>query len=117
MVLLFIPQSCIILPLLKIDADVAQSVEHILGKDEVPGSNPGISSIMKPLSRNGLGVFGCAHLCLCYALMLLKWRLFHKNNHIFTKQSCENRCIVCVSWPSPYHVVYHMRMTYHRTYP
>jgi hypothetical protein len=25
-------------------ADVAQSVERILGKDEVPGSNPGISS-------------------------------------------------------------------------
>ena len=24
-------------------ADMAQSVEHILGKDEVPGSNPGIS--------------------------------------------------------------------------
>ena len=23
---------------------MAQSVEHILGKDEVPGSNPGISS-------------------------------------------------------------------------
>ena len=26
-----------------IRADMAQSVEHILGKDEVPGSNPGIS--------------------------------------------------------------------------
>ena len=25
-------------------ADMAQVVEHILGKDEVPGSNPGISS-------------------------------------------------------------------------
>ena len=26
------------------NADIAQSVERILGKDEVPGSNPGISS-------------------------------------------------------------------------
>ena len=25
-------------------ADMAQQVEHVLGKDEVPGSNPGISS-------------------------------------------------------------------------
>ena len=25
-------------------ANMAQSAEHILGKDEVPGSNPGISS-------------------------------------------------------------------------
>ena len=27
---------------------MAQSAEHILGKDEVPGSNPGISSRQKP---------------------------------------------------------------------
>ncbi len=26
------------------NANMAQSAEHILGKDEVPGSNPGISS-------------------------------------------------------------------------
>ena len=26
-------------------ADIAQQVERILGKDEVPGSNPGISSM------------------------------------------------------------------------
>ncbi len=26
-----------------LDANMAQLVEHILGKDEVPGSNPGIS--------------------------------------------------------------------------
>lgn len=28
---------------------MAQSAEHILGKDEVPGSNPGISSSKKAL--------------------------------------------------------------------
>lgn len=28
---------------------MAQSAEHILGKDEVPGSNPGISSRWKAL--------------------------------------------------------------------
>ena len=30
---------------MKEHADIAQQVERILGKDEVPGSNPGISSI------------------------------------------------------------------------
>ena len=30
-------------------ADMAQVVEHILGKDEVTGSNPVISSIKTPL--------------------------------------------------------------------
>ena len=30
-------------------ADIAQLVEHILGKDEVTGSNPVISSIFMPL--------------------------------------------------------------------
>ena len=30
-------------------AVIAQQVERILGKDEVPGSNPGISSIRKTL--------------------------------------------------------------------
>ena len=30
-------------------ADIAQQVERILGKDEVPGSNPGISSRSSPL--------------------------------------------------------------------
>ncbi len=29
------------------DADIAQPVERILGKDEVPGPNPGISSMKK----------------------------------------------------------------------
>ena len=29
---------------MKQHADIAQQVERILGKDEVPGSNPGISS-------------------------------------------------------------------------
>ena len=28
-------------------ADMAQQVEHVLGKDEVPGSNPGISSMKR----------------------------------------------------------------------
>ena len=34
-------------------ADIAQQVERILGKDEVPGSNPGISSRKTPdFARN-----------------------------------------------------------------
>ena len=41
------------------NADMAQLVEHVLGKDEVPGSNPGISSKQKhPPSL--VGVFVCA---------------------------------------------------------
>ena len=35
-------------------ANMAQLVEHILGKDEVPGSNPGIS-----LKRRHSDDFGC----------------------------------------------------------
>ena len=34
------------------NADIAQSVERILGKDEVPGSNPGISS-KNPVHASG----------------------------------------------------------------
>jgi hypothetical protein len=34
-------------------AQVAQSVEHILGKDEVTGSNPVLSSIFKVKLRDG----------------------------------------------------------------
>ena len=37
---------------------MAQSPEHILGKDEVPGSNPGISSRYKaPLHLFAVGCF------------------------------------------------------------
>ena len=37
---------------------MAQSAEHILGKDEVPGSNPGISSRQKaPLHLFAMGRF------------------------------------------------------------
>ena len=32
-------------------ADIAQPVERILGKDEVPGPNPGISSTLKMLKN------------------------------------------------------------------
>ena len=47
MLLTFRTEWCIILnvPARKQRADVAQSVERILGKDEVTGSNPVISSI------------------------------------------------------------------------
>ena len=38
-------------------ADVAQAVEHFLGKEEVMGSSPIISSIQKPLNRKGSAVF------------------------------------------------------------
>ena len=36
------------------DADIAQSVERILGKDEVSGSNPDISSIKEKARVNPL---------------------------------------------------------------
>ena len=39
---------------------MAQSAEHILGKDEVPGSNPGISSRL-----NILVAFICGEVFLC----------------------------------------------------
>ena len=39
------------------DADIAQSVERILGKDEVPGPNPGISSIKSPSDIDAEGDF------------------------------------------------------------
>ena len=37
-----------------VDADIAQSVERILGKDEVSGSNPDISSIKEKARVNPL---------------------------------------------------------------
>jgi hypothetical protein len=40
-------------------ADVAQSVEHILGKDEVTSSNLVISSNVKPSRHKGMRVFIC----------------------------------------------------------
>ena len=39
------------------DATMAQSAEHILGKDEVPGPNPGISSIKSPSDIDAEGDF------------------------------------------------------------
>ncbi len=42
--------------LCRVVADIAQSVERILGKDEVPSSNLGISSRKKYLKT---AVFGC----------------------------------------------------------
>ena len=45
-------------------ADIAQSVEHILGKDEVSGSSPDISSKQIPIYRH-FGDF-------CFALRSLK---------------------------------------------
>ena len=41
----------------EIYADIAQSVERILGKDEVGGSNPPSSSNFLALKLNGLGAF------------------------------------------------------------
>ena len=42
------------------DADIAQSVERILGKDEVPGPNPGSSSRRNPVTTMVTGFFGAA---------------------------------------------------------
>ncbi len=44
------------------DADIAQLVERILGKDEVTGSNPVISSKRKPRSLGE--ILGCVVLLL-----------------------------------------------------
>ena len=38
-------------------ADMAQQVEHVLGKDEVPGSNPGISSKKSTTQRRVVLLF------------------------------------------------------------
>ena len=37
-------------------AHVAQSVEHFLGKEEVPGSSPGVGSIQNIFNKN-IGLF------------------------------------------------------------
>ena len=39
------------------NAAIAQPVERILGKDEVPGPNPGISSIKSPSDIDAEGDF------------------------------------------------------------
>ncbi len=51
-------------------ADVAQQVERILGKDEVPGSNPAISSI-KPV-RNGWFSYVFSHFSASFGLSTCK---------------------------------------------
>ncbi len=45
--------------MLCVSADVAQEVEHFLGKEEVPGSSPGISSTEKVPNR---GFFYIIHI-------------------------------------------------------
>ncbi len=50
---------CIITFAIKYCADIAQVVECILGKDEVTGSNPVISSKTNPRSYNVNGVASC----------------------------------------------------------
>ena len=48
---------------------MAQSAEHILGKDEVPGSNPGISSTV---NRKALSLIGQRFLILlCHYLLMI----------------------------------------------
>ena len=50
-------------------AAIAQSVERILGKDEVPGSNPGSSS--KTLdSPEDQGFLLFSHLSLCFVIFI-----------------------------------------------
>ena len=60
----FVSLSCMIFLLPKNSADVAQSVEHILGKDEVTSSNLVISSTSNPLKRNALRGFCYAHFAM-----------------------------------------------------
>ena len=43
--------------IIRCDAAMAQLVEHILGKDEVPGPNPGSSSKKSLVERRGILVF------------------------------------------------------------
>ena len=43
----------------RVCADIAQSVERVLGKDEVSGSNPDISSISTRIPRCASGTPGC----------------------------------------------------------
>ena len=61
-------------------ADVAQSVERILGKDEVTGSNPVISSIDQP-EMVGLFLYPCTKIvcttckCISYTAKPASWLL------------------------------------------
>ena len=40
------------------DAHIAQSVEHFLGKEEVIGSNPIVSTIFRPRTATAVAVVG-----------------------------------------------------------
>ena len=67
-------------PALNERADVAQSVERILGKDEVTGSNPVISSIDQP-EMVGLFLYPCTKIvcttckCISYTAKPASWLL------------------------------------------
>ena len=51
------------------NADIAQEVECVLGKDEVTGSNPVISSNTKTALPSHFSGFGCGFV---FALLVLK---------------------------------------------
>ena len=61
------------------NAVIAQQVERILGKDEVPGSNPGNSSMKKALKHKRFKAF----LFLTNPVPFAIWRPFGDRNGIF----------------------------------
>ena len=49
-----------------VEAHIAQSVEHFLGKEEVIGSNPIVSTISFPIGKKCESGYGGAHECSEY---------------------------------------------------
>ena len=70
---------------------MAQSAEHILGKDEVPGSNPGISSRNNTQIRTLL--LRCPYLCI-----------------IITLQSSRNYSAVLITFSTAFSYYWHGRI-------
>ena len=66
-------------------ADIAQSVERILGKDEVTGSNPVISSKKEPIIDTIVSVTGSF---LCLDIGLINMFRFQQRVHRFSESDC-----------------------------
>ena len=59
------------------DADVAQEVEHFLGKEEVSGSSPDISSKKEPLKCLSTDISRVLSISILQQAMLLQGWLLH----------------------------------------
>ena len=82
---------------------MAQSAEHILGKDEVPGSNPGISSRLNSLVAficdevfyvQKIGSFSSLSIVGVRKIEKLRQRVRFKNPLIIFIRNCAKWCAI-----------------------